>query len=187
NCQVTAEHETLRLTALVPAEIGGVTQQERPTWWFYSPFNQRVYSPLQAQFNLVTEDDENFLPPIYVTLPETPGFFPVSIPPDSPLEVNEWYKWRLLVICDPQDESNQIVIRGWIKRIPEHEDSEEYLRWYDPLDSLAQTRCDNPDNREALQQWEERLSSVEDQLESRAQKIWKVVIVQPMVCHRDLN
>ncbi|AFY83849.1 DUF928 domain-containing protein [Oscillatoria acuminata] len=186
NCEVTAEHQTLRLTALVPAEIGGVTQRERPTWWFYSPFNQRVYSPLQAQF-IVTKDDKNFLPPIDVTLPEIPGFFPVSIPPDSPLEVNKWYMWTLLVICDPQDESKHIDINGWIKRIPEHEDSEEYLRWYDPLDSIAQTQCDNPDDREALQQWEERLSSVEDQLEPWDQKVWKEVRDQRMVCHRDLN
>ncbi|MGL4497997.1 MAG: DUF928 domain-containing protein, partial [Planktothrix sp.] len=186
NCQVTAEHETLRLTALVPAEIGGVTQQERPTWWFYSPFNQRVYSPLKAQF-IVTQNDKNFLPPIDVILPETPGFFPVSIPPDSHIEVNEWYVWTLLVICDPPHDSQYIEINGWIKRIPDHEDSEEYLRWYDPVDALAQTRCDNPDDREALQQLEERLSSVEAQLKPWAQEIWKAVIVQPMVCHRDLN
>lgn len=184
NCQVNPEHQNLRLAALVPAEIGGVTQREQPTWWFYSPFNPRVYSLLHAQF-IVTKDDKNFLPPIDVTLPETPGFFSVSIPLDSHLEVNEWYVWTLLVICDPPDDSQYIEINGWIKRIPEHEDSDEYLRWYDPLDSLAQTRCDNPDDREASQQWEERLSSVEDQLEPWAQEVWKAVIVQPMFCHRD--
>ena len=185
NCQVTSEQETLRLTALVPAKDAGVTQQERPTWWFYSPFTQR--DSLQAQFNLLTEDDKNFLLPIKVNLPNTPGFFPLSIPPDSPLEVNQWYRWTLLVICDPNDDSNHIEINGWIKRIPEHEYSDEYLMWYDPLDSIAQNRCDNPYDREASQQWEDLLSSVEDQLDPRFKDLWKAVITQRMFCHRDLN
>lgn len=186
NCEVTAENANLRLTALVPAQNAGVTRRGLPNWWFYSPYTQRVDSPIKAKFNLLTEDDQNFLEPIEFDLPETPGFFPVFIPPEFSelsLKEGELYIWHLSVICTPNDESKNIVIRGWIERLPESVDLESHLIWYDTIDALAQDRCNNPHDLEKLQQWQEVLSSVDDQLEDTHRlQIWKAVRDQPMDC-----
>lgn len=183
NCQVTAENANLLLTALVPAEDLGGTRRGLPNWWFYSPYTQRGDSPITAKFNLLTDDEKNFLEPIEVNLPETPGFFPVFIPPEFSLKEGEWYIWHLSVICTPNDESKNIVIRGSIERFPETVDLEDHSIWYDTIDSLAQDRCNNPHDLEKLQQWQEVLSSVDDQLkDSQDLQVWKAVRDQPMDC-----
>ncbi|MCT7969183.1 DUF928 domain-containing protein [Laspinema sp. D1] len=179
-CRVESS-ENLRLTALAPSVQIGETLKSQPSFWFYSPYS--LEHQITARFNMLKEDDKNFIDPIEIALPKTPGFFKVSIPQKYILDKNLDYNWYLSVICNPQDESQNIVLQGWIHRIQENDLlDDDYLLWYDQVDSLAVERCEDNTNEDLKQKWETLLYSVADQLDENRRNYWNNVIDQPMNC-----
>lgn len=173
--------ENLRLTALAPAVRIGETLKSQPSFWFYSPYT--LDNQITARFNMLKEDDKNFVEPIEIPLPNNSGFFQVSIPEKYILEKNLDYNWYLSVICNPQDESQNIVLQGWIHRIQDNDFlGDDRLPWYDQVDALAVKRCGDKTNEDLKQEWETLLDSVADQLDENRRNYWNNIIDQPMNC-----
>lgn len=179
--------EQLRITALAQAVIIGKTLKTQPSFWFYSPY--RLDNPISVKFNMLKESDKNFIETSdyeEMFLPKNPGFFKVSIPEQYVLEKNLDYNWYLSVICNPQDESQNIVLQGWIQRIPENESlGNDHLPWYDHVDYLALKRCEDKTNENLKKEWENLLYSVANQLDENRRNYWNNMIEEPMNCPRN--
>lgn len=156
------ENTKLALKPLIPlidGDYSGLTLKERPTFWFYVPYQTDSIS--KGEF--VLEDKEgNLINEIYFKLPKTPGFVSISIPNTAkPLEKNKQYKWKLQLNCVSQtsDEASFDFKQGLIQRVElvnletqlKTAKPEERLKlyvenkmWYDAANDFA----NNLENRE---------------------------------------
>lgn len=159
------------LTALMPVTNWGKTVASRPTFWFYVP-----YSPQEASSGeFVLQDEErNDVFRTSFTLPGTPGFVSLSIPPTAaPLEINKLYRWYFKLYCQPQKLSAPVFVQGWVQRSPLTPELESQLKattprdyiayatnlvWYDALARLAELRLTKPPNATLEQDWADLLS-----------------------------
>ncbi|MGB7443300.1 MAG: DUF928 domain-containing protein [Coleofasciculaceae cyanobacterium] len=147
------------LTALVPVYesqnpelVFGITTAERPTFYFYVPYQ----FPLAGEF-VLRDEDENLIYETEVTLPEMPGIISVSLPSTvNPLEVEQLYHWYFKVKC----KQPPIFIDGWIQRNALNPSIESQLEnatlqeqvflyggegiWHEALTAAAELRRTNP-------------------------------------------
>jgi lysyl-tRNA synthetase class I len=84
----------------------------------------------------------------------------VGIPlPSSPaysLKLNESYRWRLIIDCDPNKTSENVLeLYGSVTRVQQDSNA-----WYDNLTNLAQRYLSEPQNSEVKKAWTELLKSV---------------------------
>lgn len=159
------------LTALMPVTNWGKTVAERPTFWFYVP-----YSPQQASSGEFVLQDEKYND-VYrtpLTLPGTPGFVSLSIPPtEAPLEINKWYRWYFKLYCGPQKSPDPVFVEGWVQRVavtpalesqletatlPKYIVYANNLIWYD---ALAELRLTKPPNATLNDDWVKLLRGVD--------------------------
>lgn len=159
------------LTALMPETNWGKTVAERPTFLFYVPYSSQE-APL-GEF-VLQDEKRNVVLRTSFTLPGTPGFVSLNIPPSAaPLEINKWYRWFFKLYCQPQKLSAPVFVQGWVQRsllTPELESQlkaatpPEYivyatnLIWYDALARLAELRLTRPSNATLEQDWADLLS-----------------------------
>jgi hypothetical protein len=112
------------LTALVPVTKEadgtqlhwGLTTKERPTFWFYVPYELK--SIRSAKFSLRNQAKQT----VYetpVTLTGAPGVISISLPSTAPpLEINNWYQSYLFIdiSCEPNAPLEKDSAQGWVKR-----------------------------------------------------------------------
>ncbi|NER37267.1 MAG: DUF928 domain-containing protein [Oscillatoria sp. SIO1A7] len=164
----------VNLAALVP-EIGviGNTVKERPTFWFYFPYESKdVHS---ARFVLLDEKEEYVQEPIEVSLPEKPGVIGIRLPSDSrSLEVGKTYDWRLTVFCDSEDMTVRDSVYGSVQRVAiepslldaleqsesQHVAYAENGIWYEAIGNLAERLYADPTNADLIAAWERLLGDV---------------------------
>ena len=107
-----------------------------------------------------------------------PQILALSIPnePEKELEVGKYYHWMFAVICDPDDSSKNLVVDGWVQRIPQDEALTAELAgkerrdypdiyaekgiWTDSLMILADLRKQYPNDLQLKEKWETLLKSV---------------------------
>jgi hypothetical protein len=94
----------------------------------------------------------------------------------SPLEIGQEYSWTLVLICDPNERSKDIVAEGAIKRVQPNPTLSSRIQqatvedrvalyadarlWYETLSTLVELRRDRPDNNDLKQAWNKLLTSV---------------------------
>ncbi len=152
-------------------EVGGLTVEARPTFWFYIPYvstpetsrdriDQRV-----AQFVLLDDADR----PVWnelmtIELLNQPRL--VEYPLSYELETDKLYHWYFSVICDSEKLSRNPVVQGWVQRVESTPELETALReasalqqyttyadhgiWFETINSLVKIYREFPNiNEEA--------------------------------------
>ena len=146
------------LTALVPKNGKGLTTAEHPVFWFYIPdASEAIHS---IEFSLHDRNDTTTLYRTSLQLTKTPGVISIPLPPspEHSLKLNESYHWRLIVNCDRQQTSEDVLeLNGWVTRVQQ---SPNQVIWYDELTLLAKRYLSNPQNPEVKKAWTELLKSV---------------------------
>ncbi|HAZ48982.1 MAG TPA: hypothetical protein DDW76_04875 [Cyanobacteria bacterium UBA11369] len=155
----------LALVPVVPANdasevesVGGFTTAERPTFWFYLPYQP----PLTGKF-VLRDRDENLVYETNVTLPGKPGAYAISLPTTAaPLTAGKQYYWYFKVYCQPGAKLLSFV-EGWIQRTSLNPAVESQLQnatpqqkvalyasngiWYEALTAAAELRRTNSSDR----------------------------------------
>lgn len=180
-CAQDADNPQPPLTPLMPLEAPnlnpnvnslGLTVSEHPEFFVYIPQT----SATEAQFTLMDQENNK----VYQTnlpLSEEPGIVSVSLPEDlPPLEVGKNYNWFFTVLCDPEDQSQNLVVGGWTQRRELEADLAAKLEkasrpgdrsfiyaqngiWHDSLSILAEEIRNSNRNTLAMVQWKLLLES----------------------------
>lgn len=160
--------------ALVPGTNLGLTVDERPTFWFYIPYES---GKLEAEFWLKDRDGNETYQQI-IPLKNTPGIVRVSLPETvSPLEVEQLYRWGFSAICNPNNRLDDAFVWGGIERVPMSSDLESQLTdrneperialyaehglWFDVLTTLAELRSAHSGDESLNEDWVDLLQQVD--------------------------
>ncbi|ERN42028.1 protein of unknown function (DUF928) [Rubidibacter lacunae KORDI 51-2] len=105
------------LTALYANRGHDVTAFEQPTFWFYVPLAREQVAG--AQFVLLNATERKTLHRHReIAVPNAPGFFSVTLPPEVGLEAGGLYRWYFLLDCAPdRTEDPDLVVSGWVRRM----------------------------------------------------------------------
>lgn len=162
----------LALEPLVPfieGDYPGITLKERPTFWFYIPYQTDSLS----KGELVIENLEgNIINEFSFTLPKIPGFVSVSIPnTGKPLEKNQQYSWRLILHCSSKtsDDTSFDFKKGSIQRVDlatiesqlKTAKLEERLKLYVDNKLWSDAADDFANNRENREAWFKLLEAID--------------------------
>ncbi|MBD2311792.1 DUF928 domain-containing protein [Desertifilum sp. FACHB-1129] len=171
------------LTALIPKHARGLTLTESPTFWFYVPY--AVEQAHRLEFQILDSKNKRLYRTSF-TLPQNSNLVSLTLPATHPLKSEETYIWSFSVYCNPQIPNAFANVGGLIKRpnssvsLQQQIEQAQTLQekaivyanhkiWYDALNSLAQLRCQEPENALIQADWQEALKSVEG-LEAVAEK-----------------
>lgn len=163
----------LSITPLVPVSNIGLTNSESPTFFVYVP-----QTSAQIEFTLLSENEDEV---VYETAfkIDKPGIVGVSVPAaDKPksVEVGKRYVWSFSMICDQNDRSADLVVKGWMQRIQPLPNLNSDLVatpdpmakasvyanngiWYETVTTLAQLRSQTPTDSKLRAQWTKLLQS----------------------------
>lgn len=132
-----------------------LTTQEHPTLLFYLPLARnpnfttkdgQVYNLTSVEFELQDKDENPVLKnqKIVLSLPNQPGIVSLTLPKtESSLELDKEYFWIFRIVCDPNDNSANPSVAGWIKRVsPGSSDNV----WFDRLEHLVLSRTNHLDD-----------------------------------------
>lgn len=164
-----------RLVALVPATNIGLTIAERPTFWFYVPYQPSAKS--LGKFQLLNEQQKV----IYETSTQligTPGIIGINLPRTFGSLENKRYQWVFSVICDTEAPVANVSVNGFVERVslmPLRKKLEsaktpqqkmllyaENGLWYDLLTTLINERCQKPQDVQLANSWKELLEQSPD-------------------------
>lgn len=148
------------------------TVSERPTFLVHM-----TQPPVKnAEFIVQKQNgDEVFAEKIALT--DNAGILSMTLPASAkPLEVGQLYHWSFSVVCDPNDNSANIVVDGWVKRIEQDPALAAQLKkaserdravlyaqaeiWTDALSTLAELRKAKPNDLQVEDDWKSLLESV---------------------------
>jgi len=92
------------MTALVPPTNIGLTISERPTFWFYIPYQSTSRNLVEF---LLLNDKNHVVDQTTYPLTSTPGIISITLSQNAPrLENGKKYNWVLSFICDPENRLN---------------------------------------------------------------------------------
>jgi hypothetical protein len=105
----------LPLTALAPKTHPGQTTLARPTVYWYVP----EPDPMPMQFILERIDQAGNPTQLWETeLTSQLGLMALALPPDAPeLEVGQDYRWKAVLLCNPNRPSGAIITSATIQRV----------------------------------------------------------------------
>jgi Domain of Unknown Function (DUF928) len=176
------------MTALVPPTNIGLTISERPTFWFYIPYQPTSANPVEF---LLINDKNSTVYKTTLQLTSTPGIISISLPQNAPLlENRKKYNWVLSFMCDPANRLKDTFVKGYIERVSVNSNLKNHLEkastprerillfaenglWYDALTLLAEERRKKPNDVQIAKDWEDLLQSSEVQL--------KDIVSEPIV------
>lgn len=158
-------------TALVPGTHIGFTVAERPTFWFYLPFQPNSAPNLEF---LLVDNQENSVYENTFPLTATPGIVSISLPPNvRPLEVGKRYHWTLNFTCDRANRREILATDAAVERVPLEPALKRQLDtatpreriflyaanglWHDTLTNLIELRRQNPQDPQLAKDWEDLL------------------------------
>lgn len=155
------------LTALVPAEQGGLTWAERPTVWVYIPETSARQIVLSVQDEDAQPHAQRFIP---ITGEE--GIVGLSLDAAMPpLAIAHSYQWAVVLVCGDRPSPNDPFVTAWIRRETTLDSRntapdpiEQAIRygeqgiWYDALTTLAEARRSRPNDPSLAEIWANFLS-----------------------------
>lgn len=168
-----------RLYAMLPDTNLGLTTAAYPRFFWYVPETNAS----TAEFSLHTVDgqqkDQTILYRSNFQITGKPGVTSLAIPNGAavpPLEVGRDYRWRVSLICDPNNRSRDIKVEGWVSRVVPDGSLAQQLRgadpqtrvklyatqgyWFDTIATLADLRCTRPQDATLASSWSTLLKSV---------------------------
>ena len=150
--------------------ILGLTAKERPTFWFYIPYDPSL---VYAELGLEDELNEDTYK---VVSTKTPGIIGVPLPSiSSPLQIGKQYRWNFNIYCKQDDgflasvEGNvqfqplNSALANKLKYATPHEQALIYAAngiWYEALTILANLHRLPKQNAQLSQDWSNLLESV---------------------------
>ncbi|MEA5447268.1 DUF928 domain-containing protein [Leptolyngbya sp. CCNP1308] len=167
NCAI----DSRSLAALNPASNLGVTASDRPSLYFSVPTAE---SPYHGQF-ILHDADENRL---YETtlVAGTEPLIGVHLPANL-VNADQDYHWYFVVACNPRDLSQNVVLEGWLRRVPltpvpadtalvetQLDLVETYQGqglWSDAIALLVELRQAHPGNELVQAQWSRLLETLD--------------------------
>jgi Domain of Unknown Function (DUF928) len=173
SCQGLAS-ETEMLTALVPGTNLGLTIAERPTFWFYVPYQPNKRFSLE--FSLKDKEKKEVYQQTF-PLMNTPGIINIPLPENvTPLEVEKSYTWQLKLRCNRNYPNDYRLVEGLVKRVSlstelknqiEAATSKEQIAlyaenglWFDSLTHLIELRRSISEDKELAADWANLLQAV---------------------------
>ncbi len=162
----------LSITPLVPTSNIGLTLTDSPTFFVYVPQTDAA-----IEFTLLSEKEDKL---IYETgfKIDKPGIVAVKVPTGDKtksLELGKRYVWSFSMICDPQDRSADLVVKGWVQRVEKQANIQSDLQksdpmarlnvyaqngiWYETLSALAELRSQTPSDSILTSEWNKLLQS----------------------------
>ena len=178
----------LSITPLVPPTNIGLTLTESPTIFVYVP-----RTSAKVEFTVLNEKEEEVVYEKTFKLDKS-GIVGVTIPAtgnNKSLEVGKRYVWSFSLVCDPEDRSGDLVVKGFVQRIEPQAtlkndlaNADQMTRlnvyatngiWYETLATLAQMRRQTPGDARLTAKWTQLLES--QGLESVAAQ---PLLVQPL-------
>ena len=164
----------LPLISLMPENNFGLTLSNNPTLLFYIPQT----SARTAEFILRDDQDVDiYRKPFALT--GMPGIisFPAMEGSNIPvLKIDRNYHWYFVIICNPNNRQNDILVEGWLQRMEASPVLTEKIKqaqginrvaiyaengiWYDAIATIAQLRYQYPNHTDLAKSWQELLKSV---------------------------
>jgi hypothetical protein len=168
-----------RLYAMLPDTNLGLTTAAYPRFFWYMPET----TASKAEFSLHTVDaqqnDETVIYQSNFSVTGKPGVASLAIPTGAaipPLEIGKDYRWRVSLICDPNNRKSDIKVEGWVSRVVPDGPIAKQLRgadlqtriklyanngyWFDTISTLADLRCAKPQDAALAKSWSTLLKSV---------------------------
>lgn len=167
NCAI----DSRSLAALNPASNLGVTASDRPSLYFSVP---TAATPYHGQF-ILHDADENRL---YETtlVAGTEPLIGVHLPANL-VNADQDYHWYFVVACNPRDLSQNVVLEGWLRRVPltpmpadtalvetQLDLVETYQAqglWSDAIALMVDLRQAHPDSEAVQAQWSDLLEALD--------------------------
>ncbi len=161
------------LTAIFANQGQDFTVEAYPTFFFYIPYNPQQISLME--FLILNETQTKTVYHSSIQLNNRSGIIKVQLPPETQnlLAVNTTYYWRFNLDCEPDRTiAPDLVLNGWIRRIPVNSDialdleSAKYKKyltyknhsiWYDAIANLAELHFSNPEDKEITEAWTDTL------------------------------
>ncbi len=163
----------LSITPLIPVSNIGLTIEESPSFFVFIP-----QTSAKVEFTVLTENEDDV---VYETTfkPTKPGVVSVTLPPASSsrkaLDVDKRYIWSFSMVCDPNDRSADLVVKGWVQRIAPQPELKNDLSnpdprirlgayaknglWYETITTLAAMRLKTPNDSTLATEWSDLLKS----------------------------
>jgi hypothetical protein len=161
----------LSITPLVPPTNIGLTLTESPTIFVYVP-----QTSAKVEFTVLTDNEDEVVYEETFKLDKS-GIVGVTIPANAnkSLEVGKRYVWSFSLVCDPEDRSGDLVVKGFVQRIEPQATLKSDLAnadqmtklnvyakngiWHETLATLAQMRRQTPGDARLTAQWTQLLES----------------------------
>ena len=182
NCPAVlgAATDTTPLTLLLPESGLGLTVNDRPTFMAYVP----PTTAAEVEFT-IRDEEEEYAYRTNVPVDGNGGVVSISLPENlPPLEAGKDYMWSVAMICAPSDRMQDVVARGFIRRIEADSNLTSQLAnmdplsqayaygkegiWFENLNVLAELRKAQPTNPDLAASWEKLLRSEAVKLEAIA-------------------
>lgn len=180
---VPSTEDKLPLTALVPKSSSeqegqlGLTVSERPTFVGYIPKANAENGELLIFENVSPTNDRLIIRQSF-PLSDRAGIVSINLSANSKtLEVGKMYKWKLRIVCNPDDRSQDVQSNAvWVQRIQPDSTLTNQIKnatpmnlsavyaeagiWQEALASLVKARQAQPTNSTLTTNWEQMLKSV---------------------------
>lgn len=164
---IVSTASTPPLMALVPTTNAGLTLAQRPTFWVYLPKTSAKQVVLSIKEEGFQHHSQTFF-----SIEGKSGIISLKPSQDStPLEVGKTYQWAVVLICGERPNPNDPSIVSWISRVASPEPKNQGTAliqaawygergiWYDALDSLAEARHAEANDKALTNIWTEFLRS----------------------------
>lgn len=181
DCGVSAASP--QLTALVPVDSNGLSTTPYPTFAWYMP--EHTYNMTEFRLTRVNAA-QGLEQTIYFTKTQNPTmgqFQSLRLPKEAgvpALEEGLDYRWDIILWCDPDEPSGNLLAQGWIRYeaptaklfqqlqgaspLQTFELMAENGYWYDAVTILQTQLHQNPDNVKAKQLWQSLMTQDEVRL-----------------------
>ncbi len=159
---------------LLDNDIRDYTSTPYPTFWFNIPPHAKKIA--KAEFALAESETNKTVYRTKVQLKEQAGIMGIALPTKEQyaLKPDIDYSWRLQVECQQPGKSSEMLLKGWVRRLPINPNlasqlessSQKYAIYaqnnilYDALGELIQLRQQNPNNKEISRAWTEFLADL---------------------------
>jgi Domain of Unknown Function (DUF928) len=176
--ETTCKETIQPLTALLANNGSDFTTSEYPTFWFYIPYSSEEIRNIK--FLLLDGKERRTIYRTSIKLTGKPGIIKVTIPTEQKyaLKVNELYRWRLNLDCNPDKTLEpDLEVDAWVRRKEIDSQLENELKaipnqkyvaygnnniWYDAINNLAELHFSNPNSRELSDAWRKLLTSLDN-------------------------
>ena len=163
------------LVYLLDSGIRDFTLAAYPVFWFYNPDTTEEIAYLE--FTLAETQTAKTIYRAAVNPQERAGIMGITLPREEQyaLELDKDYSWSLRVYCHQEQNEPNLVLEGWLRRLPltsslkkqlAASPTQQYAVYrennilYDTLTNLAQLRQHQPNDPEIMQAWNQLLTDL---------------------------